>query len=79
MSADKDALSAEITERWRAQRRDRQRRRVRLSRLLRVCGGRPYRLVMRTAHWFGFCFPETMWPDGDEVAWCTWCGLRGRP
>lgn len=39
--------------------------------------GRLYRPLMRAMHWWGFCYPQPVFPDDDIVWWCSWCGLRG--
>lgn len=40
--------------------------------------GRIYRPVMKVMHRWGWCYPQSSFPDGDVQWWCQWCGLRGR-
>lgn len=40
--------------------------------------GRVYGFIMRVAHRFGWHKMKTVYPDGDEMVWCQWCGLRSR-
>lgn len=38
--------------------------------------GMLYRLTMRVAHRFHWHYAPPIYPDGDTVFWCQWCGLR---
>lgn len=35
-----------------------------------------YRLIMRVAHRFNWHYAPPIYPDGDTILWCKWCGLR---
>jgi hypothetical protein len=35
-----------------------------------------YRAVMRIAHRFHWHYAPPIYPDGDTLLWCQWCGLR---
>lgn len=35
-----------------------------------------YRLVMRVAHRFHWHYAPPIYPDGDTMLWCQWCGFR---
>ena len=37
---------------------------------------RLYRIVMRIAHYFNWHYAPPIYPDGDTVLWCKWCGMR---
>lgn len=39
--------------------------------------GRPYRVLMRLMHRWGWCYP-TRNAIGDGSVWCHWCGMRGK-
>ena len=38
--------------------------------------GLGYRTVMRVAHRFNWHYAPPIYPEGDTVLWCQWCGLR---
>lgn len=38
--------------------------------------GRLYRVVMRLAHRFNWHYAPPIYPDGDTMLWCKWCGFR---
>ena len=35
-----------------------------------------YRAVMRLAHRFNWHYAPPVYPDGDTMLWCQWCGFR---
>ncbi len=35
-----------------------------------------YRLVMRVAHRYNWHYAPPVYPDGDTMLWCHWCGMR---
>ena len=35
-----------------------------------------YRPIMRTAHRFNWHYAPPIYPEGDTMLWCQWCGLR---
>ena len=35
-----------------------------------------YRVAMRIAHRFHWHYAPPIYPDGDTILWCKWCGLR---
>ena len=35
-----------------------------------------YRPVMKFTHRFHCHYAPPIYPDGDTVLWCKWCGLR---
>lgn len=38
--------------------------------------GRIYRFVMRLSHKYNWHYAPPVYPDGDMMLWCKWCGLR---
>lgn len=38
--------------------------------------GALYRLVMRVAHRFNWHYAPPIYPEGDTLLWCQWCGFR---
>lgn len=38
--------------------------------------GRLYRLVMKIAHKYNWHYAPPIYPDGDTMLWCRWCGFR---
>ena len=38
--------------------------------------GLAYRVTMRVAHRFHWHYAPPLYPDGDTVLWCQWCGFR---
>lgn len=38
--------------------------------------GLAYRVLMRLAHRFNWHYAPPVYPDGDTMLWCKWCGLR---
>lgn len=38
--------------------------------------GRIYRIVMRIAHRFNWHYAPPVYPEGDKMLWCKWCGFR---
>lgn len=38
--------------------------------------GRIYQAVMRIAHRFNWHYAPPIYPDGDTMLWCKWCGMR---
>jgi len=38
--------------------------------------GRVYRLVMRVAHRYNWHYAPPIYPEGDTMLWCQWCGFR---
>lgn len=39
-------------------------------------GGFLYRAMMRLAHRFHWHYAPPIYPDGDTMLWCQWCGFR---
>jgi hypothetical protein len=37
---------------------------------------RLYRPLMRLAHRFHWHYAPPLYPDGDTILWCQWCGFR---
>jgi hypothetical protein len=37
---------------------------------------RLYRLVMKVAHKYNWHYAPPVYPDGDKMLWCQWCGFR---
>lgn len=35
-----------------------------------------YRLTMKIAHRFNWHYAPPIYPDGDTMLWCKWCGFR---
>ena len=35
-----------------------------------------YRPLMKLAHRFNWHYAPPIYPEGDKVLWCKWCGLR---
>lgn len=35
-----------------------------------------YRAVMKLAHRFNWHYAPPIYPDGDTMLWCKWCGFR---
>jgi hypothetical protein len=35
-----------------------------------------YRLVMRIAHRYHWHYAPPLYPEGDTMLWCEWCGFR---
>jgi len=35
-----------------------------------------YRLIMRLAHHFHWHYAPPIYPQGDTLLWCKWCGFR---
>ena len=35
-----------------------------------------YRPLMKLAHKFGWHHMREVYPDGDTMLWCDWCGIR---
>ena len=35
-----------------------------------------YRMVMRLAHKFHWHYAPPIYPEGDTMLWCQWCGFR---
>ena len=35
-----------------------------------------YRPVMKLAHRFHWHYAPPIYPDGDTLLWCQWCGLQ---
>ena len=35
-----------------------------------------YRMVMRIAHHYNWHYAPPIYPEGDTVLWCKWCGFR---
>lgn len=35
-----------------------------------------YRLIMKFAHKFNWHHAPPIYPDGDTLLWCEWCGFR---
>ena len=38
--------------------------------------GEVYRTVMRIAHRFNWHYAPPIYPEGDTMLWCKWCGFR---
>lgn len=38
--------------------------------------GMGYRVVMRLAHRFNWHYAPPIYPEGDTMLWCKWCGFR---
>lgn len=38
--------------------------------------GMLYRLMMRVAHRYHWHYAPPIYPDGDTLLWCKWCGFR---
>ena len=38
--------------------------------------GEIYRAVMRIAHRYHWHYAPPIYPDGDTMLWCKWCGFR---
>ena len=37
-----------------------------------------YRVIMKIAHRFNWHYAPPIYPEGDTVLWCKWCGFRER-
>lgn len=37
---------------------------------------RLYRPLMRLAHYFNWHYAPPIYPEGDTMLWCHWCGFR---
>ena len=35
-----------------------------------------YRMTMRVAHRFHWHYAPPIYPEGDTMLWCHWCGFR---
>lgn len=35
-----------------------------------------YRKVMKIAHKYNWHYAPPVYPDGDTMLWCQWCGFR---
>lgn len=35
-----------------------------------------YRAIMRLSHKFHWHYAPPIYPDGDTMLWCKWCGFR---
>ena len=35
-----------------------------------------YRTIMRIAHKYNWHYAPQVYPDGDTMLWCQWCGFR---
>lgn len=35
-----------------------------------------YRAVMKTLHRYNLHYAPPIYPEGDELLWCKWCGLQ---
>lgn len=35
-----------------------------------------YRLIMRIAHKYNWHYAPPIYPEGDTMLWCKWCGFR---
>jgi hypothetical protein len=35
-----------------------------------------YRVIMRIAHRYHWHYAPPIYPDGDTMLWCKWCGMR---
>ena len=35
-----------------------------------------YRIIMKISHKYYWHYAPPIYPDGDTVLWCKWCGLR---
>lgn len=38
--------------------------------------GRIYRVIMKIAHRYNWHYAPPIYPEGDTLLWCKWCGLR---
>lgn len=38
--------------------------------------GRIYRIVMKIAHRYHWHYAPPIYPEGDTMLWCKWCGFR---
>ena len=38
--------------------------------------GKIYRAVMKLAHKYNWHYAPAVYPDGDTMLWCKWCGFR---
>jgi len=41
-----------------------------------VIRGMIYRAIMRIAHRFHWHYAPPVYPAGDTMLWCKWCGFR---
>ena len=35
-----------------------------------------YRTVMKIAHRYNWHYAPPVYPNGDKMLWCKWCGFR---
>jgi hypothetical protein len=35
-----------------------------------------YRTIMKIAHKYNWHYAPPVYPDGDKMLWCQWCGFR---
>lgn len=38
--------------------------------------GKTYRVVMKLLHKFNLHYAPPIYPNGDTMLWCEWCGFR---